>query len=241
MKSVFENYESEAWPIRFTGTIRVGTLRAGIPANPKVAEAWLKSKVGVNDEAIIQQMVANIMLDQKVKMDEAVEIANAQRNLNRFRSDPELYIEGRQLKAALKEAVSVAVAAGKLKQRGWGETKKFVTSFFPEHVFVEETKLYLGRTEPDGVAQDFPHTRFGSSIAYTEYCCDVDIHFTIVTDWDFGDKDWAQIWLTGQRQGIGASRSQGYGTYVVTQWDRQTVRPTKRTRPILSVVGDEKG
>ena len=28
------------------------------------------------------------------------------------------------------------------------------------------------------------------------------------------------IWLTGEQQGIGASRSQGFGRYEVTGWER---------------------
>ena len=46
------------------------------------------------------------------------------------------------------------------------------------------------------------------------------IPFTVVTDHDFTDKDWAMIWTTGELQGLGASRSQGYGTYTVTKWEK---------------------
>jgi hypothetical protein len=47
----------------------------------------------------------------------------------------------------------------------------------------------------------------------------VSLDFTIATDWDFSQEEWATIWLTGEKQGIGATRSQGYGEYVVTKWE----------------------
>ena len=40
------------------------------------------------------------------------------------------------------------------------------------------------------------------------------------TDWKFTDEQWAMIWLTGEEQGVGGSRSQGFGRYQVTRWDR---------------------
>lgn len=33
-------------------------------------------------------------------------------------------------------------------------------------------------------------------------------------------EQWAMIWLTGEQQGIGATRSQGYGRYTVTRWEQ---------------------
>ena len=46
------------------------------------------------------------------------------------------------------------------------------------------------------------------------------IDFTVISDHDFSDKEWAHIWLCGQMQGIGASRSQSFGRYEVTKWER---------------------
>ncbi len=145
----------------------------------------------------------------------------------RFKRDNKgLYIEGRQLKSALKEATSIAAAAGKINLRGWGATRKFITSYLPEHVFVAEERLYVGREQPDGVRRQFVHSRFGSSISHSEYVTDVDIDFTVVTDHNFSDDDWAMIWLSGEKNGLGAARSMGYGTYEVTRWEpiAQTTR-----------------
>ncbi|HEY3718328.1 MAG TPA: hypothetical protein VGL39_27715 [Jatrophihabitantaceae bacterium] len=223
--SPFAKFTEKAWPHRFEGTLTVPTLVGGIPTDPNVAEAWLRSKLADSDD-LIRAQVAETMTERGVGVDEATEIVNANKHLNGFKRDQarggELYIEGRQLKAALKEAASVAVAAGKLDARGWGKTNKGLLGFLAEHVSVTEDRIYLGVTKPTGILQRFVHTFRGSGIQYEEYVEDAEITFTVRSDWPFTDEQWAMIWLTGQEQGIGASRSQGYGRYTVTRWEQTT-------------------
>jgi len=221
-EGVFADWRTRSFPIKFNGEILVGTLVGGIPSDPNVAKGWIESKIKDGNQQRIQDLVAKTMVERNVTQDEAVKIVNDLKNLNGFKRDPErgLFIEGRQLKAALKEAVSVAVAAGKLEMTKWGNTRKWLTNYFPEHVFVAEERLYLGVQEPSGIFQQFVHTHKGSSVQYQEYVEKVTIEFTIVTDHDFTDKDWAMMWTTGELQGLGASRSQGYGTYTVTKWEK---------------------
>lgn len=219
--SVFEKFRKDSYPYRFSGELLIGTIAGGTPTDPKVAEGWLRSKLGIDKDDIIREMVAETMVERGVTADEATTIVSENKHLNGFRRDEHgLYIEGRQLKAALKEAASVAVAAGKLTGRGWGKTNKGLLSYLAEHVFVVEDRLHLGVTEPSGVAQRFVHTFRGSGIQYEEYVTDAKVSFTVMADHDFSDKEWATIWLTGEQQGIGASRSQGYGRYEVTRWER---------------------
>jgi hypothetical protein len=59
-----------------------------------------------------------------------------------------------------------------------------------------------------------------TGIQYTEHVDRAIVEFTIATDWDFTEKEWATIWLTGGNQGIGASRSQGYGRFDITKWQK---------------------
>lgn len=224
--SIFQRYELESYPHRFAGELFLPIVVGGIPSDPKVAEGWLRTKLGGTDERI-RQMVAETMAERGVTQDEAVEIVNSMKNLNGFKRDENgLYLEGRQLKAAIKEAVSVAVAAKKLTLTGWGATKKYLTNYLPEHVFVVEDKLWLldadGKnvTEISGINQNFVHTHRGDSIQYQEYVNNCKIKFTVVSDHPWTPKEWAMIWTTGQHNGLGASRSQGYGTYSVVKWDR---------------------
>lgn len=221
MTSVFAKFQPEMFPYRFAGQLVVGTIAGGTPTDPKVAEGWLRTKLAPKDD-LIRDMVAEVMVERGVTADEAAGIVDTNKHLNGFRRDPEhgLYIEGRQLKAALKEAASCAVAAGKLGARGWGKTNKGLLSYLAEHVFVVEDRLYLGVAQPTGINQRFVHTFRGSGIQYEEYVTDAKVDFTVMCDHDFSEKEWAAIWTSGEQQGIGASRSQGYGRYEVTRWDR---------------------
>lgn len=223
MTSVFAKFQPTMFPYRFAGSLLVGTIAGGTPTDPKVAEGWLKTKLGVDKDDQIRAMVAETMVERGITADEAVKAVDENKHLNGFKRDEQgLYIEGRQLKAALKEAASCAVAAGKLNGRGWGKTNKGLLSYLSEHVFVVEDRLHLGVTEATGINQRFVHTFRGSGIQYEEYVTDAKVDFTVMADHDFSEKEWAAIWTSGEQQGIGASRSQGYGRYEVTRWDRLT-------------------
>lgn len=222
-ESVFAKFQAKSWPHRYDGTLIVGTIAGGIPTDPKVAEGWLKTKLGAQTDDLIRQQVAETMAERGITADEAVKLVDQLKHLNGFKRDENgLFIEGRQLKAALKEAASVAVASGKVDGRGWGKTNKGLLGFLAEHVHVIEERLHLGVAEPSGIAQRFVHTFRGSGIQYEEYVNDAKISFTVETDYLFTEEQWAHIWLTGERQGIGASRSQGYGKYTVTNWKKQS-------------------
>lgn len=221
--SVFAKYATKQYPYRFAGQLHVGTIAGGTPTDPKVAEGWLRTKLGVDRDDLIREMVAEVMVERGVTADEATTIVNTSKHLNGFKRDENgLYVEGRQLKAGLKEAASIAVAAGALTARGWGKTNKGLLSYLAEHVFVVEDRLHLGVTEPTGIAQRFVHTFRGNGIQYEEYVTDAKIDFTVIADHDFSEAEWAAIWLRGEQNGIGASRSQGFGRYEVTRWDRLT-------------------
>ena len=226
MTSVFASYQAKAWPYRFAGTLHIGTIAGGTPSDDKVAEAWLRTKLADKDD-LIREAVAKTMVERGIDAEEAAREVDSLQHLTGFKRDPEtgLYIEGRQLKAGLKEAVNIAANAGKITTKGWGDPdnanyKKGIKAWFPEHVFVLEDRLPLGVTEPTGIVQRFVHTPRGTGIQYEEYVEDAKVGFTVVTDYDFTAEQWAMIWLTGEQQGIGASRSQGFGRYEVTGWER---------------------
>jgi hypothetical protein len=236
--SVFESYERQAFPHKYRGQLRVRNIAGGTPSDPKVAEAWLRSKFA-DPDTIIYEMVNEVIAARgaiddhldgtftpeaeastRQAIDEAIPAVAMLKHLNGFKRDSDgVYIEGRQLKAGIKEAASVAVAAGKLSGRGWGKTNKGLLSYVAEHIFVVEERLHLGVAEPDRVEQRFVHTWRGTGIQYEEIVDTATIDFTITTDHDFTDKEWAMIWLTGEQQGIGASRSQGHGRYEVITWE----------------------
>jgi hypothetical protein len=197
--SVFAKYRETAYPYRFATQIVVGTIAGGTPTDPYVAEAWLKKKLGlVSSDDLIRESVAEVMVERGVGAEDAVKEVNEQRNLNGFkRDDRGLYIEGRHVKAMLKEAASVAVSVNKISARGWGSTNKGLRAFFAEHVFVapeDEVYLYLADdegnlahvTQPTGVMQRFVSTFRGTGIQYEEYVKKAVIPFTVRSKWCSG-------------------------------------------------------
>lgn len=225
-ESVFADYEDLNYPHRFNTEIVVATLAGGTPFDPKAIEGWIKTKMGDKDD-LIRSELAEIMAEQGMTVEEALE-ERTKRGMVGFRRDVEtgeLWFPGRNVKAGLKEATIIAANEGRLPATKWGNPtdatyKKGIKAWFPEHVFVVEDRIPLGVNEPTGVATSFPRSRHGSSIQYTEYVEDAHLSFTVITDHDFGDKEWAAIWLTAENNGIGASRSQGYGTFKVVKWER---------------------
>lgn len=213
---LFEKYRPVAYPYNFIATLRIGTIAGGTPTNEKVAEGWLRSKLGVPRDDLIREEVAKIMLERGVTAEQAAAELSDTKHLNGFRRDSDgvLFIEGRQIKAAIKEAANI-----RWPKDRWGPSRKGTQSFFSEHVFVLDDKVSLGVTDCTSIAQRFVHTWRGSAIQYEETVDDAEISFRVTTDFEFSDEQWGLLWLTGEQQGIGASRSQGYGRYEIIGWE----------------------
>jgi hypothetical protein len=225
--SAFAKWENKAWPYVFKATLVVRNLAGGIPSDQDIARAWIKTRLKTDDSQLEAQ-VAEVMAERNVSRDAAVEEISRVKHLVGFKADKDkgLFVEGRQLKACIKEGAMVALAAGKFvdgsgkpKDR-WGLTKKGTQGFMAEHIQVEEDRLYLGRMEPDVVEQSFPKNprTQQTGIQYMEIVEKAYIHATISSDWPFTDQEWAMILLTAGKQGFGASRSQGHGKFVVTEF-----------------------
>jgi hypothetical protein len=221
MTSAFAAHTNTAWPHRYAATITITNLAGGVPSDPNTAKGWLGTKLADKDD-LIRDLVAQTMVERGITADEAADEVNKLKHLNGFkRNEHGLYIEGRQLKAAIKEAAGVARATDKLKMK-WGTTNKGVLGFVAEHIMVVEDILQLDVTQPSRVLQSFPkNPRTGQTgIQYTEVIDEASFDFTIIADHKFTDQEWAMLWLTGEQQGIGASRSQGFGRYEVTRWEQ---------------------
>lgn len=270
IKSAFaDDMHKLAYPIEYELTLCVSRIAGGIPSDQNVTESWIRTKLGDRAEELIQEAVAEAVVERglaepdpvtgempKVDRDAIIKEVALRKHLNGFKrvSGPgsQLKIEGRQLKAAIKEAASAAVAVDKVAGRGWGVTRKGLQGFLAEHVFVKDmdlplwlpTRVETGEVdenddkvydydfdtllpvmEPHGINQRFVHTWRGSGISLEEYVDDAVVVARVITDHPFTTKDWAMIFLTGERQGIGASRSQGYGQYTVVKW--QLIRDSR--------------
>ena len=266
MANVFAEYVDAVYPYKFAGDIKIQQLMGGTPSDPKVAEGWLKSKMGLDKEDIIAKAVEEVMAARSVDQETALKEVDKRRHLTGFKREqcpgcPEkelcatgrhpLYIEGRHLKAMLKEAASVARAVDNLDSR-YGATSKGVLSFVAEHIVVVEDRLYIDRLdpasgkvdsvlEPTGILQSFPRNPITrqTGIQYTEYIEDAIVGFTVVSDYPWKHSEWATMWVTGGNQGIGASRSQGYGRFDVTRWE-QIGTPPDKPRPVKATPAAKK-
>lgn len=215
---VFSDYEQKVYPHRWQATLRVGEIHGGTPTDPKKAEGWIRAKMGEQADEAVRRLVVDTMAERGVTADEAVSDVMDHHSLNGFKRDPstgEPYLEGRCVKAMLKEAANIA-----WPKRRWGESKKGTRSYFAEHVFVPEEHIPFGVAEPTGIDQRFVHTFRGSGIQYEEYVDNALLTFTVEADAEISHDDWAALWLRAQRNGLGASRSQGYGKFEVVGWEK---------------------
>lgn len=222
-KSVFEHMRSRVWPNRYRVTLRLHNIVGGVPTDKKVAEGWIRTKLAEDRDDIIRDMVAKSLvergiaqLDENGQVDEglieqAIEEATELKHLNGFKrvaDSGELYIEGRQVKAMIRESANI-----KWPKERWGPSRKGTRSYFAEHVFVEEDAIPLGVKEPSYVNQRFVHTWRGNGIQLEEIVEDAAIVFHLVTDHDFSQEEWGTLFLTAEYEGLGAARSQSFGRF----------------------------
>jgi len=224
--SVFEHMRSQIWPYRYRITLAVDRLVGGVPTDKKVTEGWIKSKIADDRDDLVRDMVAQTLVERgmaeegkvtEADIDEAIKDTALLKNLNGFKRDAstkELLIEGRQIKAMIKEAANV-----KWPKERWGKSSKGTRSYFAEHLFVEEDFISLGTKEPDYINQTFVHTWRGTGIQLQEVVEDTEVTFHLVTDHKFSEEEWATLWLTAEQQGLGAARSQSYGKFAVIEFE----------------------
>ena len=192
-------------------------LMGGIPYNKKMIEGWIMSRFGEGDQAQahIDKTMAEMGVDDLANLDP--EIREAGSWVGFKHDDIGIYVEGRQVKAALKEAASVLripfnIAAFKSK--------------VAERLFVLEDKIHLGRKEPDGSEERAIHgyTAQGprSALKRSDYVEQGEITFRVravldpLTTIKDKNKVWPSAYLPAlleyvQENGFGADRSQGHG------------------------------
>jgi hypothetical protein len=245
-ESVFAAHHGKVWKYRYGVTLHVTNLTGGFPLNPAVIEGWLKSKIADNDDLLRAAIAENMMASAETQAameagkdpktiitpEDAVAALAKSKSLKGFKRDADgLYIEGRQVKAMLKEGLSVAVQGGHIPEKGWGlaSNKKWLKGFAAEHIIVPEDRIYIyvngekpGRA--DEVRFDFVHASGQHGFKQSEVIWDAEISFTVETDFNFAgvknaEEFWQDCWVVAEQQGLGSDRSQGQGRFVVTRWE----------------------
>ena len=225
-----------------------GWICGGIPRDAKTIEGWLRAKAGMTKETEIFQRTMETLQEQgaEVNADMSFEqLVEASKKIageiktNGFKfDDTGLYIEGRQIKAGLKESTNSLFASDR-----WGATSKGPKSFVAEHVFVRDDVVSLGVTKPTGVLMSIKHIKGPggprSALGYCEYVdrptLAFDVQVSRVAEEVMGQmingdnrsaeskpgknatkrRVWEELWVHFQENGLGANRAQGYGKFDV--------------------------
>ena len=232
--SVFASDHERVWKYRYRCKLEVIHQSGGVPNDPKIIRGWLKTRLFGKEgrDSELAALVAKTAVERKIDMEKDPDAAidATELNVNGFKRDKDgLVFEGRCVKAAIKEYFSIALGSGQIPKGGWGVTGKGVQGFVAEHIQIPEELIPLYRedgsryTEPDEIEQRFVSTWRGQGISYTEMLSVATMEFTVEADWDFEDV-WPIIWTIGEKNGIGAMRSQGSGKFVVVEWERITTK-----------------
>lgn len=222
-----------------------GKLVGGSPSDPKLVEGWLGKNLGITDEDSIKTYTRKHLtevqgLDPGAMSEEAIDMALAdaanEKKAQVFKRTPDglPYIEGRHLKAMLKEATSIAYPRGEHKFGAYRNTKGVTTggkeprSYIAERIFVPEQPVVVG-LDIDGVELAVGHIKdwrgeTRSTIGYFEYVENAEITVAVtVLDDCLSSEQWARIWTVAEHNGLGARRSQGAGQFIVTRWEKTNV------------------
>jgi len=203
-------------------------LIGGIPKDPKLIEGWLRSKAGIDEPQDLRLAVLRTLEEVGDGTAAApgeegptqAAVLAAQKRVTGFKVGADgLYVEGRQVKAMLKESTNIVFAGER-----WGPTRKAARAFFAERVFVEPDRLVLGMREPTGVELVVGHLAgpLGprSTLTNYEYVERATIDFRVLVLRDcINAAQWRDIWSHAQENGFGTLRSQGHGRFDVTQWE----------------------
>lgn len=232
--SKFAADRAKFWKHRYDVTLFVVDLTGGVPGDERLVEGWIKAQVTDKNSDLIRERIAEAIVDRGLDKNDAVEEVAKEITNNAFRRTREgyLFIGGYQAKAAIKEALSIAVNGGHIPAgQVYGAVdnktlRKTLKKWAPEHVQVPEDRILVTRdgvplTVADEVFMRFVHARNISAIVREEVVHHCELSFQVWTDTDDLLPYWSAMWNMGEMQGIGAARSLGRGKYVVTRWDKQ--------------------
>jgi hypothetical protein len=200
-------------------------LCGGMPKNPELIEAWVRSTTGHDDEqtkALTEEAI-------QVLVDEA-----AERSWNGFPGDAMgLFIWARQVKALFKECATMLRLT--VDKRG---SKQIFQHGFEIKSVDGSDRLHLGREKPDAYAEGPIHVQTAqgprTALKRVDYVEGVTLTFDVwvlathaAETRHIGEADVVDMLRFGQENGIGADRSQGMGKFDVA--DFQVVQKAARS------------
>lgn len=231
-KNLFAEFQKTGWDPFITYRVRLllQDIVGGIPKNKELIEAWVNARNKKKTAEARQELVDAT----KAKLAEIQGEQEEARGIGFLADEKGLYIEGRQLKAMLKEASNITkkiVPGGKKTEKN--ADKKTVTvsaegisalkSKVAERMFVEEDRIYLGVMKPTRIGERpiSVETKQGprSSIKRFEVVENVTIEFTVKRCRDnvVPQNTMLAVMQYAQESALGAERSQGFGKFTVLE------------------------
>ena len=194
----------------------------GLPRNPDVIAAWVKSRTGHDDDITATQTAEAI---------EALQERYTEACWNTFPGDDRgLYIWSRQIKAMLRESATMLGIIK--KKRG---SKQVIQHGFEIKGRDHAQRIYLGVTQPTGYVDKTIHVMTPQgprdALVRVDYVERAKITFDV---WIFkthasetrhiGEAELVDMLRFAQENGLGADRSQGHGKFDVVEF---TTHPTQ--------------
>jgi hypothetical protein len=232
---LWKQHQASEWSAfdRYEVKILLRDIVGGKPATPEMIAKWVEATC----KAAKAEARAKIVDAHVETLPETVEEEGEKQGIVFSRVDGELAIEGRQIKAMLKEAGNICkdiVPTGRMEKRTAAEIKAgkdpkpqigitALRSKVADQVFVEEEHVGLGRTEADEVNERAIHVMTArgprNSIKRSEICRDVEITFHVRRRTGSGEGVPEPALLAildyAQTVGLGADRSQGFGQFTI--------------------------
>ncbi len=236
---------------RYAVTIKLrNKLCGGIPKSTEMIDSWLrakKKKLGLEpNEAETQAQAAKTATEMGLDLEETVTGMSTG-----FKSDPEhgLYIEGRQVKAMLKESASVMGVTTNIR----GAKNYLTQGVFVKVVENALDRIYLGVKEPSGTEETVIQINSAqgkrSAFKQFDYVVGATISFELwllkrIDGKEMVPVDMVKLLLQhGEESGLGSNRTQGYGTFDVVAFegplDEVEVDPWKGMRPLGKKAGSK--
>lgn len=214
---LWKKYKKAGWdPFEtYLVSIHVKNIAGGKPATPDIIQKWVDA---TNKQKSQEERIRIAKAHVESLPDITDEKHEKQSNIF-SRKDGQLCIEGRQIKAMLKESANI------IKNITPTGPITALRSKVADQVFVDEEYIPIGKTEPDKVIERPIHVMTAqgprTSIKRMEIVENVDVVFTVRKKIGRDKMSVPEATLLAildyaQTIGLGADRSQGYGTFEVT-------------------------
>ena len=219
-----DNYAFYRAELRFRDLV-VG----GVPSDESVIRGWIRARMDLGDAAI-EELVAQTVAERGVMQpDDAVDLvmgSDLAPSINGFKRDDngQLCLEGRQVKAGLKEWMNSSYPGTKFPGKP-ADIRKGLMNWAAETVMVDDQLIGLGVKEPTRVEERIKHVRTPqgprSTVNRVEVVERPTITFTVkVRDDALLREVWGRVWSVGEEIGLGADRGRSDGEFELLAFEK---------------------